>query len=124
LPWCRTAALRRGIDHPAHGHTVLHKRDVHGEIAAPLNELLRAVQRIDDQEGPGVDIMAAGLFLGHQRHIGKSLAKPRRDQRIGGFVGLGHGAVVGLRAHLEIIGTVDLHDAVTGQQRRTPQFHH
>jgi hypothetical protein len=46
--------------------------------------------------------MAFGLFFGHQQHIGKRLAQSGRDQRIGGLVGGGHRAFVGLRPHVHV----------------------
>ena len=38
--------------------------------------------------------MGGGLFLGHQRDIGKGRAQPGGNQRVGGLVGLGFSVLV------------------------------
>ena len=102
------------IHDAAHRRAVHDVGDVHGEIAATLYEFLGAVERIDDEESADVLVVAVSLFFSHQRNIRKLSAQTGGDQGIGRFVGLGHGAFVALRFHLEIGAVVDLHDLVTG----------
>jgi 3-deoxy-manno-octulosonate cytidylyltransferase (CMP-KDO synthetase) len=96
----------------AHRHAIFDIGDVHGEITAPLDELLGAIQRIDDQEGLRRQRMAGRLFFGDQDHIGKRRAQARRDDRIRRLIRLGHRAGIALGFHLEIRAIVDLHDTV------------
>ena len=52
------AVLGRGVDDAAGGDAVLDQRDVDGEVAAALDELLGAVERVDEEEDRRADAVA------------------------------------------------------------------
>ncbi len=114
--------LRRGIDHAMRGPPVLDISDVDGEIAPALDELLGAVQGVDDQKGRGRLGVAVGLFLGDQGHRGKGRAQAGRDHGVRRLVRRRHGAAVALGADREIGGVVDRHDPVARRQRQAAHF--
>ncbi len=111
------APLGRRVDHAAHRGAVHHQRDVDGEVAAPPHELLGAVERVDDQEGGGRLGMGRGLLLGHEHRVRERRAQAGGDDRVGGLVGTGDGAVVVLGPGAEVAAPVDLHDRGAGFER-------
>ena len=83
---------------PNVGYAVLDQRDVDGEVVAALDELARAVERID-QERPAVDVRhAAGahLLLRQHRHRGCDARQRSQHDRLGGAVGGGDRRMIGL----------------------------
>ena len=62
--------------------------------------------------------MALGVFLGDHQDIGKGCLHNGADQRVGGFVGLGHRAGICFLAGFQLGAAIDLHDLFTGLQRR------
>jgi hypothetical protein len=62
-------------------------------------------------------MMACGLFFGHDQDIWERLGQAAGDQRIGGFIGLGHRTAISLEPCLVIISLIDLHYHRTSLER-------
>ncbi len=84
--------------------------DVDGEIAPPLDELLRSIERIDQKEDIRGEIVAGALFLGHDGNFGECGRETIADHAVGPKIGFGHRRRIGLGRHVEIGSSVDLHD--------------
>ena len=116
-------------------HAVLDQRDVHGEFAVALDELARAVERIDQP----VTAPPAALFVRNRRRLLRQhrqhrleRAQPRDDHAMRGEVGLGQRRTIVLVRDLERMAVHgedrlaraprDLDDR--GAQRRGPRLRH
>ena len=62
----------RGVDDAAGRDAVLDQRDVDGEVAAALDELLGAVERVDEEEDRRAGAVASPAPLGDDRDLGKA----------------------------------------------------
>ena len=79
--------------------------NVDGELALPVNELLGAIQRIDQPERPRIDIRdmaGSDPLLRDHRYLGRQLRQARQDYGFGCLVRSGNGRSVRLRAHRHI----------------------
>ncbi len=110
---------RRGIERAERRHAILDEADIDGEFAALGDEFAGAVERIDQQEGAARGLAAAlrHRFLGDHRHAGQQLFEARAQQFLGGEVGGGDRALIGLGAGLEALGA-DAHHHRAGGKRR------
>ena len=66
------------------------ERDVHGELAVPLDEFFRAVERIDEPKT--FPLLALGVryrfrLFGENRNGWVDFAQPANDAVVGGVVG-------------------------------------
>ena len=113
--------LCRGIDHAAQWHAIFHVSDVHGEIAAPLHELLGAIQRVHNQERRSAQRMARRLLFGDQHQVRIGRAQASRDDLIRRLIRLGHRAGVAFRLHRKIRPVVNLHDSVARFERQSAE---
>ena len=105
--------LRRRVNHAANRHAVFHQRDIHREIPPALDELLGAVQRIDEPEQrPDLGRLSCrnGL-LGHDGHGGRQVLQRLDDEGLGALIGLGDRRLIILAADREV-GGVHLQDDV------------
>ena len=86
---------------PSTGTPSRDERDVHRVIGQAVDELARAVERIDEPEARAMparsDARGMSAFLRDDRHVRIDAPEPRHDERRGRAVGVGHGAAVGLR---------------------------
>ena len=97
--------------------SVLDQRDVHGELAVALDELARAIQRIDQPEARPAASRVPGdflAFLGKDRDVRRQRAQTIDDDAIGGEVGSGQRRIVALGLDVEIVAAVHGHDGVAG----------
>ncbi len=82
------------------GLAVRDQRDIDGEVGAPVDELLGAVQGIDEEEAGGqLGGAVARLLLGDHADGGAKLLQRREDHRLGLAVGLRHRARIGFELH-------------------------
>ena len=112
---------RRGVDDASGRRAVLDQRDVDGEVPAPLDELLRSIERIDQNERVRRQIVARQLFLGDDGDVRERRPEPFADDLVGGEIGLGDRRRVGLGHHLEIGPGIDLHDPRARLEREGPE---
>lgn len=112
---------------PQHGPAMLDQRDVDGEFIAVADELLRAVERVDQPESSSRNVWhpACGrCLLCHHRYGRGQGGQLLQNDSLGAPIGDGHGGSISLVAHRKV-GCVDLQDGVarfargindTGQQ--------
>ena len=82
-----------GEDHAERSPLFLQQADHHHELAVSIDELARAIQRIDEEHALGALIALEALgvaLLGHDRDFGKRLAEPLADQIVGAAIGNRH----------------------------------
>ena len=87
------------MDDAEHRPLVVDERDVDGELAVSLHELLRAVERVHDPEPAPVPARGEGGlggFLGQHRDLGRDAPQAREDQLLGAQVRLGERRAVRL----------------------------
>ena len=104
--------VRGLVDDAELGPAVDREADHHGELAVLRDELLGAVERIDQPEGPTIERgLAAGchLFFRDDGDAGRELTQAGQDDGLCRMVGVGDGTLVGLVTHAEIAG-IDAHD--------------
>ena len=70
-------ALGGGVDDAAGRDAVLDQRDVDGEVAAALDELLGAVERVDEEEDRRAEPVGRLLLLGDDGNLGEGRARGR-----------------------------------------------
>ena len=113
-------AGHRRLHHAEHRHAVLDQRDVDGELAIALDELARAVQRIDHpQPRPGQALRGGDLvrrLLRQHRDVGGEPRQAIDNAVMRGEVGGGQRRVVGLVLHCEF-AVVDAQDFRRGVAR-------
>ena len=82
---------------------VLDQGNIDGEVAAPLYELLGAIERINDEELTAHigDASGGSLFFGHDRDQGGEAGQIGQDDGFGGRVGQGHRRGIGLHRHIK-----------------------
>jgi hypothetical protein len=100
------------VNHAQDRRAVLDQGDVDGELAVALDELLGAVQRIDQPVAPpgaagGIGDVAA--FLGQAGDVGRQSGQAVFDDLVRGQVGGGQGTVVVFVRDVEC-ATVDRQD--------------
>ena len=102
---------RRRKDGAEQGRAVNDEADVHRIILAAADELLGAVERVDEEESVSVRGDAAGgdFLLGNDRDAGSCSRQCGEDDQLGGAVGLRDRRAVGLVLDVEPVGD-DLKD--------------
>jgi hypothetical protein len=112
-----------GEHHSERRHSILDQADVDGVVVASTNELLRSVQRIDEEVGVAKvrDTASRNLFLGNDGHARRRLGKRGEDDELGSAIGFCHRRAVVLRFHLESSAN-DLEDRFAGFARGDGQF--
>ena len=105
-------AADRLLHDAEHGLVILDQRDVDRELAVALDELARAVERIDEPitrpalaRRPG----DAGRFLAQHRHVRRQRAEPLDDDVMRGEIGCGQRRAIVLVLDREI-RLVDIED--------------
>ena len=96
---------RRRQHHAEHRLARLDQGDVDRELAVFAQELLGAIERVDQPERAVGDLrhVACGdRLLRDHRNLGSQLGEPGEDHRLGGLVGGGHRRGVGLGAHRHV----------------------
>lgn len=88
-------------NHRMRQHTLVGERDGHGILWKAMDEVCRAVERIDDPQEFGVGFVAARLF-GQDAVAGIDFAQGFDDGRFGGAVDLGDEVVLLLDADLDL----------------------
>jgi hypothetical protein len=115
-------AGHRRLDHAEHRHAVLDEGDVDGELAIALDELARAVERIDHPQPRPAPAQRRGNriggFLRQHRHVRRQVAQAGDDAAVRGEVGRGQRAGIGLVRDVEVVG-VDRED-LRGRRPRDP----
>ncbi len=115
---------RRQMHDAEHRHAAFDQRDVDGELAVARDELLGAVERIDQPEALrrlGGQALGLRLLLGDHRNVGRQAAQGGQDHRLRRQVGLGHRRLVGLALGGEV-GGIDLEDLGAGVARDLGQL--
>ena len=102
---------RRRVDDAHHRAAVLDDRDVDRELAVLRDELLGAVERIDECEPAAVfgHVSAGHRFFGDHLKVRLGLGEPLQDDRFGKAVRLRQKGRIQLCLDREI-GAVDAHD--------------
>ena len=101
---------------------MLDQRDVDGEIAVAADELLGAVERIDQEEAIGSGRHPAGrhALLGHHRHLRRKPFESGEQHDLGQSVGFGHRRRIGLEGNVDRPG-VNVEDDPSGLDRSGDQ---
>lgn len=97
----------RHVHHAQYRMIFVDQRDVHGEFAVAFDELLGAVERIDEpMEFVGAPLFEGDflIFFRNDRKAVGQLFEPGTDHGIGASVGQGQGRVVGLSLYLHSLG--------------------
>src|SRR5690606_21688022 len=101
----------------AHGrNAMLDKCDIDGEIAAPIDKLPGAVERINKPENAArkVRLFARRLrFLSKDRNIGRQFGEARQNDRLRRLIRLGDGGAVVFHLDIEIL-MINCEDPVSG----------
>jgi len=106
-------ARHRRLDHAEHGLAIFDEGDVDGEFAVALDELARAVERIDQPQAPPIAAHEAGhvldRFLRQHRHVRREALERVDDAAVRGEVGRRQRRLVVLVLHREL-AVVDSED--------------
>ncbi len=104
------------MDGAYQGRGIFHQSNVDGEFTVTADELLGAVQGVDEKKGRAFDLRHAPFghaLLCNHRNLGRDLGQRLEDQLLGTLVGLRDRSRVALGADVEA-GTVDGEDFSPG----------
>ena len=115
-------AERRSEHHAGDRDAVLDERDVDRELAVAADELLGAVERIDEQEGvPDLRSPCGGHFLlGDDRNVRHRRREGFHDGVLGAEIGFADRRIVDFVGDGKV-GPVDLHDDARSRERGVDQ---
>ena len=108
---------RRRIDHAEHGFAVFDQGNVDGEFAVLLDELARAVERIDQPVAcPGATLFPgdAGRFFRQHRQLRRQPTQAVDDEMVRGEIGGGQRRAIVLVLDGEV-PRIDFHDRDAGR---------
>ena len=108
----------RRADHAQYRAVLADQGDIHGKFTVALDELLGAIQRVDQPElVPAAALLEGyrGRFLGPDRNIGRQLVQLGEDELVGRAVGRSQRRTVVLGLDGEVFPLVDFHDGVAGR---------
>jgi hypothetical protein len=111
-----THAGHRHIHHAEQRRAVINERDIHGEFAVTIYELLGAVERIDQPEALPAGAFAVfdlGRFLRQNRNGGRECREVCNDYVMRGAIGVGERRAVILAADIEL-AFVHIQNAAAG----------
>ncbi len=92
---------RRGIDETEDRAVMVDQSDVHGEIAALFDELLGAVERVDEEEAfAALALLPVQSLLRDDRNAGRELLESHDDDRFRLRIGERHRARIALERKL------------------------
>ncbi len=109
---------RRRQNHPQGRVTVFDQGNVHGEFAVAVDELLGAVQGVDQPKSLRHGRYAAGgrRLLGNHGNGGRELRERRKNDRLGPLICRGDRRGIGLVSHFKIC-RIDLENGLPCRPR-------